>query len=150
MLGLICFSLLFGYFTTRLAPERRETMLSFFHGLNDVMLMITELVMRFAPLGVFGLVAKVAATTGPEAIRQVALFFFTVLLGLIVHTFAVLPLLMYALARINPIRHFLVVVRGIFLKGAGFDVLWPQIATLAAMGATILSLAASRFRKTTA
>jgi len=41
-------------------------------------------------------------------------------------------------------------VRGIFLKGAGLDVLWPQIAALAVMGVTILFVAAKRFRKTTA
>jgi ABC-2 type transport system permease protein len=49
---------------------------------------------------------------------------------------------------LNPIRHFLVVVRGVFLKGAGFAVLWPEIATLAAMGATVLFVAARRFHKT--
>lgn len=49
----------------------------------------------------------------------------------------------------NPLRHFLIVVRGIFLKGAGLDVLWPQILALAVMGMTILFVAAGRFRKTT-
>ena len=62
----------------------------------------------------------------------------------------IMPLPLRLITYFVPARYFLVVVRGIFLKGAGFDVLWPQIATLAAMGATILSLAASRFRKTTA
>jgi ABC-2 type transport system permease protein len=47
-------------------------------------------------------------------------------------------------------RHFLVVVRGIFLRGAGWEVLKPQIITLYAMGITLLAFATTRFRKTTA
>jgi len=48
----------------------------------------------------------------------------------------------------NPVRHMMVIVRGIFLKGLGFDVLWPQFAALAAIGAVLGSLAILRFRKT--
>jgi proton glutamate symport protein len=106
MLGLIFFSLLFGYFLSRLSPERQGPLLGCFRALYDVMLMITELVMRVAPIGVFALVAKVVATTGLGAFRQVALFFVTVVLGLAVHTFVVLPLMMRLLAGINPVRHF--------------------------------------------
>ncbi|MDM7993619.1 MAG: ABC transporter permease [Candidatus Fermentibacter sp.] len=47
----------------------------------------------------------------------------------------------------NPVRHMLVIVRGIFLKGVGLDVLWPQFAALAAIGAALGSLAMLRFRK---
>ena len=46
-----------------------------------------------------------------------------------------------------PLRYFLVIVRGIFLKGVGFDVLWPQFAALAAWGVDVLALAAVRSRK---
>ncbi|HPH40200.1 MAG TPA: ABC transporter permease [Candidatus Fermentibacter daniensis] len=47
----------------------------------------------------------------------------------------------------NPVRHMLVIVRGIFLKGLGFDVLWPQFAALAAIGMVLGSIAILRFRK---
>jgi proton glutamate symport protein len=106
MLGLIFFSLLFGYFLSRLPDERQRPLLGVFQGLNDVMLLITELVMRFAPIGVFALVAKVVATTGLDAFRQVAIFFVTVVLGLAIHLFVVLPLMMRFLGRVNPMRHF--------------------------------------------
>jgi ABC-2 type transport system permease protein len=46
-----------------------------------------------------------------------------------------------------PLRHFLEIVRGIFLKGAGPMVLWPQFFTLIVMGIGVLSFAASRFSK---
>ncbi len=49
---------------------------------------------------------------------------------------------------LNPLRHYLEIVRAIFLKGAGFRALWPQYAALAVMGVGLLSFAASRFHKT--
>jgi Na+/H+-dicarboxylate symporter len=106
MLGLIFFSLLFGFFATRLPRDKQEPLVAVFRAIYDVMLMITDLVMRCAPLGVFALVAKVVATTGLDAFRQLALFFLTVLLGLGIHMFGVLPLVVRLLARLNPYRHF--------------------------------------------
>ena len=70
------------------------------------MLRITDLVMLFAPIGVFALVAKVVATTGLDSFRQLALFFVTVVAGLAVHTFVVLPLLLRFVGRVNPLRHY--------------------------------------------
>ena len=48
----------------------------------------------------------------------------------------------------NPMRYFLEVVRGIFLKGSGFDTLWPNLAALAVFGVAILWLSVQRFHKT--
>jgi ABC-2 type transport system permease protein len=48
---------------------------------------------------------------------------------------------------LNPMRYFLEIVRGIFLKGAGIEVLWPQLLALAVFGVTILWLAVQRFHK---
>lgn len=47
-----------------------------------------------------------------------------------------------------PLRYFLVVVRGIFLKGNGIGILWPQVAALAGLGLLILAASVWRFRKT--
>jgi ABC-2 type transport system permease protein len=46
-----------------------------------------------------------------------------------------------------PVRYYTTIIRGIFLKGAGLDVLWPQALTLLATGLSILAIAAARFRK---
>jgi len=46
-----------------------------------------------------------------------------------------------------PMRYFLVIVRGIFLKGVGWEVLWPQVVALGAFGIAILWLAIARFQK---
>ena len=46
-----------------------------------------------------------------------------------------------------PLRYFLVIVRGIFLKGIGLDLLWPQAVALASWGAVVLALAVLRSQK---
>ncbi len=52
------------------------------------------------------------------------------------------------LTLINPFRYFLVIVRSIFLKGVGVEVLWPQMLPLLVMGMVTLFLAVRRFYKT--
>jgi ABC-2 type transport system permease protein len=58
-----------------------------------------------------------------------------------------MPVVVQYLTYLNPIRYFIEIVRGIFLKGAGVDVLWPQMAALTVYGVTVLSLSAMRFQK---
>jgi ABC-2 type transport system permease protein len=58
-----------------------------------------------------------------------------------------MPRLIQYITYAIPLRYFLVIVRGIFLKGNGLAVLWPQVAILAAFGLAIMWLAAARFRK---
>jgi ABC-2 type transport system permease protein len=58
-----------------------------------------------------------------------------------------MPRLIQLITYAIPLRYFLVIVRGIFLKGNGLAILWPQVLILAAFGLAIMSLAAARFRK---
>ena len=51
------------------------------------------------------------------------------------------------LTYINPVRYFLEIIRGIFLKGAGIEALWPQMAALGVIGFTILTMSTMRFHK---
>jgi ABC-2 type transport system permease protein len=59
-----------------------------------------------------------------------------------------MPLVVQYLSYLNPLRYFIEIVRGIFLKGVGVSVLWPQMACLAVYGVTVLTLSALRFHKT--
>ncbi len=106
MLGLIFFSLLFGYFMTQLKPDAKKLLLGFWQSVLDVMMMITDWVMKFAPIGVFALVAKIVATTGVDAFVPLAVFFFTVLAALAIHFFVVLPLMLKFIAGVSPVAHF--------------------------------------------
>jgi proton glutamate symport protein len=106
MLGLIFFSLLFGFFMTKIDEAYAETMYNFWQGAFQVMMKITDWVMQFAPIGVFGLVAKVVASTGYSAFVPLAWFFLSVIAGLTVHFLVVLPLLLTFVGRVNPLRHY--------------------------------------------
>lgn len=106
MLGLIFFSLLFGFFMTKIEHPSAETIYRFWDSVYQVMMLITEWVMKFAPIGVFALVAKVVASTGFDAFKPLALFFFTVLAALAVHFFMVMPLLLKLIGRVQPWRHY--------------------------------------------
>ncbi len=59
-----------------------------------------------------------------------------------------MPVAVQYLTYLNPVRYFMEIVRGIFLKGAGISVLWPQMLILAIYGAVILGLSVIRFHKT--
>lgn len=51
------------------------------------------------------------------------------------------------LTYLNPLRYFLVIIRDIFLKGSGWDILWPQFAALAVLGTGLLTMSSLRFKK---
>jgi Na+/H+-dicarboxylate symporter len=104
MLGLIFFSLLFGYALSRI--EAAAGALGFCQGLFQATLYMTRMIMRFLPVGVFFLVAKVFAETGLKSLHSVSYFFITVLLGLALFLFLILPLLLKWIGKVSPIRHF--------------------------------------------
>ncbi|HKE26211.1 MAG TPA: ABC transporter permease [Bryobacteraceae bacterium] len=58
-----------------------------------------------------------------------------------------MPVVVQYLTYLNPLRYFIEIVRGIFLKGTGIAVLWPQMAALAAFGAAMIVISTSRFHK---
>jgi Na+/H+-dicarboxylate symporter len=105
MLGMIFFSLLFGYFKTHLTHDLAEPLFKFWDGVFHVMMNMTEWIMKFAPIGVFGLVAAVISETGFAAARPLAVFAIVVLLALAIHTLVTLPLLLRSFG-VNPWKMF--------------------------------------------
>jgi proton glutamate symport protein len=106
MLGLVLFGFLFGYFVSRLPKELHKTQREFWQGLYEIMISIANLIMRLAPLGVFGLVAPIIAKTGWSAFKPLAWFCVAVLGALAIHVTVTLPLVLRFVARVSPIRHF--------------------------------------------
>ena len=51
------------------------------------------------------------------------------------------------LTYLDPVSYFMEIVRGLFLKGSGVSVLWPQMLALAIFGVVILTFSSLRFRK---
>ena len=70
------------------------------------MMKMTLLIMKFAPIGVLGLVAETVLKTGFSAFLPLLAFFFSVVIALALHMFITLPLLLKTLAGLNPILHF--------------------------------------------
>ena len=110
MLGLIFFSLLFGYFITRIDKEKGELLTRFWQGVADVMMAMTSLIMKFAPLGIFGLVAKTIAGIGPDQLDELVVslgtFTLSVLLALLIHVVITLPLMLAFVGKVNPLAMY--------------------------------------------
>jgi len=114
------------------------------------LLLLASLFYILSALGL-GLFISTVSATQQEAFMSMFFFFLpAIMLSGFMYPVENMPELVQHITWLNPIRHYLIVVRGIFLKGAGFDALWLQISILAVMGVVVLSLAASRFHKTTA
>ena len=106
MLGLIFFGMLFGYFMSQLAGQQKQALEDFWQGVFNTMMAITMFVMKFAPIGVFGLVAKTITATGFSAFQPLLVFFITVLLALAFHAFITLALLLKTVGKIKPLSHY--------------------------------------------
>ena len=104
MIGLVLFSILFGFFLARIAEPHRGTVLGFWQGIFLIMMRMTGFVMMLAPIGVFALIAKVVAISGFEAGWPLVLFALCVVGGLVLYGFIALPVLLMLVARVNPWR----------------------------------------------
>jgi proton glutamate symport protein len=106
LLGLVFFSLLFGFFLARIEMPYRQTVFDFWQGVFRVMMRMTEMVMRLAPIGVFALTARVVAKAGFDAAGPMLVFGGCVVAGLAIHAFLALPLLIRLVGRVSPWRLF--------------------------------------------
>lgn len=96
-----------------------------------------------------GLLISTLSHTQQQAMMSAFFFYFpAVLLSGFMFPIANMPQVVQWLTYLNPLRYFLVIIRGVFLKGIGPEVLWPQMLALAALGAVMLWLASNRFNKT--
>jgi len=106
MMGLIFFSLLFGYALSKIDQHPQAVLLGFWQGIFQTMLVITEVIMKVLPLGVFCLVAKSFATSGLESLKALAVFVAAVLTGLGLFMFVALPMLLKFIGGVKPVYHF--------------------------------------------
>jgi proton glutamate symport protein len=104
MLGLVLFSVLFGFFLARIPHQHQVTVYGFWQGIFLIMMRMTGFVMQIAPIGVFALIAKVVAISGFEGAGPLLLFAGCVVAGLAIYGFVALPILLATVARVNPWR----------------------------------------------
>jgi Na+/H+-dicarboxylate symporter len=106
VLPVIFFSILLGYFITRVREPYQKQMGDLFTGLFEAMLRMTQMIVWTAPIGVFGINAKIVATTGFSAFQSLGFYFVVVLIGLALHAFVTLPLLIRLVTGKSPLRHY--------------------------------------------
>jgi len=103
MLPVIVFALFVGIILAKLG-EKTEAAANFFRNGNDVMMEMTRVIMRLAPIGVFCLIARTFANLGFAAFRPMLKYMSGVTLGLVIQCFVVYQLLLFAFTRLNPVK----------------------------------------------
>ena len=111
ILPIIFFSLLLGYFITKIRGNRQATINNVFESFSDAIIALTNFIIRLAPLGIFAivmvLVGKQASDLGAlkECFRNFAFFVIVVWISLIVMGGIVLPIMVGLMAKVSPIKH---------------------------------------------
>ncbi len=114
-----------------------------------------SLVLLYGATGLFllpvlgiGLFISTISRTQQQALMSTFFFFQpAMLLSGFVFPIANMPDAIQALTYLNPLRYFLVIIRGIFLKGNGVEMLWPQMLALLLLGVSVLTASTLRFHK---
>jgi ABC-2 type transport system permease protein len=114
---------------------------------SPLLLVGSTLLFLLTTVGI-GLFMSTISETQQQAVMA-SFFFFTPSFMLSGFAFPIrnMPEPVQWLTYLNPVRYFMTIVRGIFLKGAGASELWPEMAALAVYGTLILGVSALRFRK---
>lgn len=106
------------------------------------------LVFLLSALGI-GLFISTVSRTQQQALMSTFLVFQPcILLSGFVFPIQNMPAAIQKLTYLNPLRYFLVMIRGIFLKGNGLAILWPELLALLAIGAAVFTVSVLRFRRT--
>ena len=106
LLGVMFFSVLFGFFLARIELPYRQTVLELWQGVFRVMMRMTIFVMSLAPVGIFGLTARVVAKSGVHAAAPILTFGACVVAGIIIYAVVALPVLLRLAGVRNPFRLF--------------------------------------------
>ena len=121
MLSIIFFSILLGIFITKLEASKKQLLTNVFDSIFDVMMKMTLFVIKFAPLGVMGIVSEVihnqllemeelSAKYGIEVLAELGSgllhFSLVVIAGLAFHAFVTLPAMLYFISKTNPLHHY--------------------------------------------
>ena len=112
-----------------------------------LMLFGSALLFLLTTLGM-GLFISTVSRTQQQAMMSTFFFFFPVmLLSGFAFPISSMPIPVQWITYLNPVRYFMEIVRGVFLKGLGPAELWPQMAAMAALGITVIVVSAERFHK---
>ncbi len=106
LLPLIFFTICFGAALTVIQEDRRNAVLDFFHGVNDVSMVLINWIMELAPYAVFVLIAAVVGNFGFDLLQSLLIYTVTVATGLLLHAFGTYALILRFLVKVNPLRFY--------------------------------------------
>ena len=114
---------------------------------NPLILLLGNVLFLMSSVGI-GLFISTISSTQQQA--QISTFFFMIP-AFILSGFAFplenMPEWLQYITYINPLRYFIIIIRGVFLKGIGLDILWPQMLALAVLGGIAILISSLRFQK---
>ena len=107
MLSIIFFAILFGFFIMKIDDRPKQFLIDLFNSIFDVMMKIVLFIIKFTPLGIFGIVAKVVADQDDliNLISSMSLYMGTVIAALAIHALITLPLLSRFIGKFRPFAH---------------------------------------------
>jgi len=112
------------------------------------LLFLATTLFLMSSLGIGLLISTVSRTQQQAMMSAFFIIFPAMLLSGFAFPIENMPEPVQWLTLLNPLRYYMVIIRGIFLKGVGIGALWQQLAVLALIGLTVLMVAVGRFRKT--
>ena len=110
MLGVIFFAMILGFFITKVEKKYSTMLTDFFNAFFEVMMKITMFIIKFAPLGIFGIVSNIVAKQTMQGnlgvvFSSLGFYMLTVVLALATHAFITLPFLVKFIGKANPVKH---------------------------------------------
>jgi ABC-2 type transport system permease protein len=114
---------------------------------NPLILFLGNVLFLMSSVGI-GLFISTVSSTQQQA--QISSFFFmnpAFILSGFAFPLENMPQWLQYITYINPLRYFIIIIRGVFLKGVGLDILWPQLLALAILGGLAIFLSTLRFQK---
>ncbi len=112
-----------------------------------LVLLLGTIAFLFSSVGLGLLISTIAATQQQAMMAGNLVLTPAIMLSGLIFPIANMPAFFQYLTLLNPLRYFIIVVRGIFLKGAGIDLLWQEMAAMTVLGLIMLALAVLRFQK---
>lgn len=114
---------------------------------SALLLLLATCIFLLSTLGIGLFISTVSATQQQAMMTTFFVLLPSFMLSGFIFPVANMPLAVQVITYLNPLRYFLEIIRGIFLKGVGMHILWPQFAAMTMLGVVFLAGAVSRFRK---
>ena len=106
ILALIFWSIVLGIAITQISDKPKKAIIKGFDYGFELMMKLTQGIIAFLPVGVFGLIINAIVNSGIDLFKVIGFYWITIAIGLSIHWLIILPLVFYSFTKINPIKHW--------------------------------------------